>query len=221
MQHFLDGSLFCIATTKKEALYFKKKDLYALTHKGMRIIEEFLQICELETEGDHLIAALSSRDPSRPTLVRLERRLVDDELIISQAAIFHLFRLLAGPFPNYGSKNHPGVLLIPEDDKYKLLKDLFKKKSRPLGGKISSIEKTHCVAAPRIIHWLCDNSVISSPQEAAEVAAHFVRFGLLVLVADGMKKDDTIATFTVNGPILKGNASVTVIQPLSFYIYHC
>ena len=209
LQHFLDASLIRNAT-KNESLHFKKKGIYTPTPKGLLVLEEFMQMCDLESEADHLVAILSSRPKPRPKLTRLERRRADDELVITQLTIANLFRDFVGPFPNYDWKDHTGVLLFSEKETYKLLRDVFKKDDRPFGGKASSIRTTHCVGAPTIIHWLCDNTVISSPQEAAEVAAQFVRYGLLVLVDDRAGKGESVSTFKVTGPTSRGHPSLSV-----------
>lgn len=209
LQHFLDASLISDAT-KKENLHFKTKGIYMPTPKGLLVLEEFIQTCDLESEADHLIAILSSRPTPRPKLTRLERRRADDELIITQLTMANLFRDFVGPFPNHDWKDHTGVLLFSEKQTYKLLKDVFKKDDRPFGGKASSIRTTHCVRAPVIIHWLCDNTVISSPQEGAEVAAQFIRFGLLVLVDDRAEKGESVSTFKVTGSTSRGNPSLSV-----------
>lgn len=210
MQHFVDGSFIKDPTTKAETLIFDKQDIYTLTAKGLRVLEEFVQDFQLESEADHLIAALGTQPVPRPKLLRPTRQ-DDDELVITQTIVYRIFRQFVGRFPNYisiGWRDHTGVLLAPKDRSSKLLKALFKKDPRPLDGKVTS--KPHCTEAPRIIHWLCGNTAISCPHEAAEMAAQFVRFGLIVLLALQTEKASEVTKFTATGSVPRGNTNVTV-----------
>jgi hypothetical protein len=213
MQHFVDGSLINEATTKEHTIYFAPKSIYQLTYKGFVVLEEFIEQNDIQDDADHLVVARSSQPRPRPKLWRLERRPADDDLILTQAIATKLFRRFAGRRPNYGQRELTGVLMVPFDRRNKVLDPHFRKKdSLPLGGKVSAVTSTHCMKAPMLVHWLCDHTIISSPREAAEVAAHFVRFGLLVLVSnkDKFSKADTVSTFVVHGPIQRGDPLVTV-----------
>ncbi|KAF9478602.1 hypothetical protein BDN70DRAFT_933219 [Pholiota conissans] len=212
MQHFLDGSLIQDATTKERALYFSPKTIYRLTYKGYVVLEEFLEKTDIQAEADHLVGARSSQPVPRPKLWRLERRVADDELVLTQTIVTKLFRQFAGRHPNYGQKDYTGVLMVPFDRRNKVLDPLFRKKDTlPLGGKISVLSTTHCMKAPVLINWLCDHTDISTPREATEVAAHFVRLGLIALVSDNGKKGGKVSTFMVNGSTQRGNSFVTAL----------
>lgn len=213
MQHFVDGSLIKEATTKEHTIYFAPKSIYQLTYKGFVVLEEFIEQNDIQDDADHLVVARSSQPSPRPKLWRLERRPADDDLILTQAIVTKLFRQFAGRRPNYGQRELTGVLMVSFVRRNKVLDPHFRKKdSLPLGGKVSGVTSTHCMKAPILVQWLCDHTIISSPREAAEVAAHFVRFGLLVLVSDKDKvaKGDTVSTFVVHGPTQRGDPFVTV-----------
>ena len=214
MQLFVDSSLIQDATTKEETLFFEKSGIYTPTPKGLRILEEFVQQCDLEGEADHLIALLSAQPMPRPKLIRISRNPEDDELILTHPVVLHLFRQLSGRTQNYmhkGWRDDTGVRLSPRDETGKLLKATLKTNSQQLSSKIFTPDKTHCAQAARIIHWLCDHTTISSPREAAEVAGQLVRFGLIVyvgIIGGGNAAQPT--KFTVSGPVVRANPSVTV-----------
>ncbi|KJA23773.1 hypothetical protein HYPSUDRAFT_39616 [Hypholoma sublateritium FD-334 SS-4] len=213
MQLFVDSSLIQDATTKEETLFFEKSGIYTPTPKGVRILEEFIRECDLEAEAAHLVAVLGAQPMPRPKLIRISRNPADDELILTHPVVWHLFRHLAGRTQNYtykGWQDDTGVLLSPRSETARMLKTALKKDPRPLSGKISAADRTHCVQAARIIHWLCGHTTISSPREAAEVAAQLVRFGLIVYVGiTGGGNAAQSTKFTVNGPVVRGNPSVT------------
>ena len=49
------------------------------------------------------------------------------------------------------------------------------------------------------LEWLCDFTSVVGREEAAEMAAQFVRFGLITLVSDKRKNNDSTIIFTVRG----------------------
>jgi len=65
----------------------------------------------------------------------------------------------------------------------------------------------YCFAA---LEWLCDFSSVVGREEAAEIAAHIVRFSLVTLVSDKRKDNDSAIIFTVRGSALGGNSPVSV-----------
>ncbi|KAF8973293.1 regulator of G protein signaling domain-containing protein [Flammula alnicola] len=210
MQHFIEGSLIKDAT-QDNSPFFKKKGIYQLTAKGLRVLEGFVEDNGIESDADHLVSVLSTQPLPRPRLWRLDRRPSDDELIINKSIIMNLFRHFVGRSPNYGlpGKDRAGVRLVEVARRTKLLDGLFLEGARPLDGKISAVQTTHCFEVPRMIKWLCDCTVIHSPVEAAEIAAHFVRFGLIALLSDKAKKNDFVQIFTISGSTPRGNSLVT------------
>ena len=69
-----------------------------------------------------------------------------------------------------------------------------------------------------MLEWLCDFTSIVGRDEAAEMAAHFVRFGLIALVSDKRKGNDSAIIFTVRGNAPAGNSPVSV-RSTNFVLY--
>ncbi len=65
----------------------------------------------------------------------------------------------------------------------------------------------YCFAA---LEWLCDFSSVVGREEAAEIAAHIVRFSLVTLVSDKRKNNDPVIIFTVRGSAPGVNSPVGV-----------
>jgi len=57
----------------------------------------------------------------------------------------------------------------------------------------------HCFSAVAALEWLCDFTTVVGRDEAAEMAAHFVRFGLISLAYDRRRGNDAAVVFTVRG----------------------
>ena len=60
------------------------------------------------------------------------------------------------------------------------------------------------------LEWLCDFTSVIGREEAAEMAAQFVRFGLITLVSDKRKNNDSAIIFTVRGAAGGANSSISV-----------
>jgi hypothetical protein len=65
------------------------------------------------------------------------------------------------------------------------------------------------------LEWLCDFTSVVGREEAAEMAAQFVRFGLITLVSDKRKSNDSAIIFTVRGSASGGNWA-----PISVSTHH-
>ncbi len=91
-QHFMDACLV-ESTANPSSNLFKDRGVYTLTLKGLNIRERF--ISRNEINGDHLVHVFATQ-PICMQLLRLERRSVDDELIVSQSVITTLFRRFVG-----------------------------------------------------------------------------------------------------------------------------
>jgi hypothetical protein len=75
---------------------------------------------------------------------------------------------------------------------------------------LKSLPIAYCFAALAAIEWLCDFVSVVGREEAAEMAAQFVRFGLITFVSDKQKNNDSAIIFTVRGSVPGGNSTVTV-----------
>ena len=89
-------------------------------------------------------------------------------------------------------------------------------RSPSLLGRGTQTTLEHCFQAVTALEWLCDFTSIVGHDGAAEMAAHFVRFGLITLVSD--KGNDSEIIFTVRGNAPAGNSPVSV-RSTNFVLY--
>jgi hypothetical protein len=145
-------------------------------------------------------------------LLHLERRSVDDEIIVSQSVITALFRRFVGRQANYPPQtvqNLDPTAAYHERAKGIQVMDMTDR--QPSGtGKSQLVTHRYCFAALAALEWLCDFSSVVGREEAAEMAAQFVRFGLIALVSDKRKNNDSAIIFTVRGSAPGGNSPVSV-----------
>ncbi|GJJ07735.1 hypothetical protein Clacol_001940 [Clathrus columnatus] len=197
-QHFMDARLIENAADRSSNL-FKERGVYMLTPKGLHVLERFISKNGMTAEN--LLHVFASQ-PICMKLLHLERRVSDDEIIISQSVVTALFRRFVGRLPNYPptesqQPQDPGVE-YHERSKGIPLMDVQERVSAP-GAKIQIAVHKHCFTAVSALEWLCDFTSIVGRDEAAEMAAHFVRFNLITLVSDKRKGTDSAVIFTVRG----------------------
>ena len=207
-QHFMDARLIENAADRNSNL-FKERGVFMLTPKGLHVLERF--ISKNGISADPMSKVFSSQ-PICLRLLHLERRSSDDEIIISQAVVTALFRRFAGKTPNMmagpdaqmdpAAEYHERSMGIP-------LMDITERQQSLLGRNKENVYK-FCFQAVTALEWLCDFTSIVGRDEAAEMAAHFVRFGLISLVSDKRKGNDSAIIFTVRGTAPSGNSPVTV-----------
>ncbi|KAG1803389.1 regulator of G protein signaling domain-containing protein [Suillus subaureus] len=206
-QHFMDARLIENAADLGSNL-FKDRGTYVLTPKGLHVLERF--ISKNGMNSDHLQPVFASQ-PICIKLLHLERRSADDEIIVTQSVITALFRRFVGRQPNYPaqlSTNPPDAFQeYHERSKGVPLMDV-QERAQPLLGKAMVMHK-HCFAAVSALEWLCDFTSVVGREEAAEMAAQFVRFGLITLVSDKRKNNDSAIIFTVRGSTPGGNSPVS------------
>lgn len=210
-QHFMDARLIENAADPGSNL-FKDRGIYSLTPKGLHVLERF--ISKNGINADHLQQVFATQ-PICIKLLHLERRSIDDEIIVSQSVITALFRRFVGRQPNFLPQ--PGAQMDPfqrynERSKGVTLMEVTEK-AQPLQGKSQQIHK-FCFGAVTALEWLCDFTSVVGREEAAEMAAQFVRFGLIALVSDKRKNNDSAIIFTVRGSAPGGNSPVSVRLPL-------
>jgi len=216
-QHFMDARLIENAADPSSNL-FKDRGVYVLTPKGLHVLERF--ISRNGINGDHL-AHVFATQPICMKLLHLERRSVDDEIIVSQSVITALFRRFVGRQTNY--PQHTGQNVDPTTAYHERAKGIQLHDStdrQPSGsGRSQLVNNRHCFAALAALEWLCDFTSVVGREEAAEMAAQFVRFGLIILVSDKRKNNDSAIIFTVRGSAPGGNSPVSV--RLSIYSSFC
>jgi DNA-binding PadR family transcriptional regulator len=204
-QHFMDARLIENAADPSSNL-FKDRGVYVLTPKGLHVLERF--ISRNGINGDHL-AHVFATQPICMKLLHLERRSIDDEIIVSQSVITALFRRFAAREPNYPSPSNQNLDLTAayhERAKGIQLMDVTDRQSSSSGRPVSN---RYCFAALAALEWLCDFTSVVGREEAAEMAAQFVRFGLITLVSDKRKNNDSAIIFTVRGSAPGGNSPVS------------
>lgn len=204
-QHFMDARLIENATDPQSNL-FKDRGTYQLTPKGLHVLERF--ISKNGINADH-IADVFVQQPICMKLLHLERRSVDDEIIVSQSVITTLFRRFVGHKANYKPDNYDQMdpfQVYHERSKGVAFMDVSDAKA--VGSK-APVHK-FCFQAVAALEWLCDFTSVVGREEAAEMAAHFVRFGLITLVSDKRKNNDSAIIFTVRGSAPGGNSPVQV-----------
>jgi len=205
-QHFMDARLIENASDPTSNL-FKDRGVYILTPKGLHVLERF--ISKNGINSDHLQQVFATQ-PICIKLLHLERRSVDDEIIVTQSVITALFRRFVGRQPNYAPPSAATVdpfQQYHERSKGVALTDVAEK------GSIKNEVHKFCFAAVTALEWLCDFTSVVGREEAAEMAAQFVRFGLITLVSDKRKNNDSAIIFTVRGSAPGGNSPVSVSGP--------
>ncbi|KAJ7654124.1 regulator of G protein signaling domain-containing protein [Mycena polygramma] len=198
-QHFMDARLIEDATDPSSHL-FKNRGLYVLTPKGLYVLERF--ISKNGINSDHLQNVFVSQ-PICTELFHLERRLSDDEIIVTQSVITALFRRFVGRQPNYPNAPQDAFARHAERSRGVLLMDIT---DRAQPARSPQLHK-HRFAAVAALEWLCDFTSVVGKEEAAEMAAQFVRFGLIALV--GEEKTDATSVLVARSPAPDGNSPVS------------
>ncbi|KAI9510975.1 regulator of G protein signaling [Russula earlei] len=206
-QHFMDARLIENAADPSSNL-FKDRGVYILTPKGLHVLERF--ISRNGINGDHLGHVFATQ-PICMKLLHLERRSVDDEIIVSQSVITALFRRFVGRQSNYPPQTPQSLdptTIYHERAKGIQLMDVTDRLTSG-SGKSQTVTHRYCFAALAALEWLCDFTSVVGREEAAEMAAQFVRFGLIALVSDKRKNNDSAIIFTVRGSAPGGNSPVS------------
>jgi GTPase-activating protein SST2 len=205
-QHFMDARLIENAADPGSNL-FKDRGVYVLTPKGLHVLDRFTSRNGISQ--DHL-AHVFATQPICMKLLNLERRSADDEIIVSHGVITALFRRFVGKAPNYLPSNVESLDTFQkyhERSKGVALMDVTERAGGP--GSKSLTHKT-CFPAVSALEWLCDFTSVIGREEAAEMAAHFVRYGLIALVSDKRRNNDSAIIFTVRGAAGGPNSPIQV-----------
>ncbi|KAI6105398.1 regulator of G protein signaling domain-containing protein [Pisolithus sp. B1] len=193
-QHFMDARLIENAADQGSNV-FKDRGTYRFISKN-------------GINSDHLQPVFASQ-PICIKLLHLERRAADDEIIVTQSVITALFRRFVGRQANY-APSHSAPLdafqEYQERSKGIQLSNVQDKSNIPGKGIVTH---KYCFLAVNALEWLCDFTSVVGREEAAEMAAQFVRFGLITLVSDRRKNNDSAIIFTVRGSAPGGNSPVS------------
>ena len=202
LQQLLDAHLIengaDLSTTQ-----FKERGIYMPTPKGLHILERF--ITKNGISADNLLIIFADM-PITMKLLHLERRTSDDEIMITKSVIEVLFRRMCGV-------TKPNITTMSDEEltKFNMLRWYVKGDSDKIGDmdrsegmpfrKVASTSKggadEYHFGAMLMIDWLLDYSTTVGMDEATELAAQMVRYGLITLVSD-------------KGRIREGNMVVTV-----------
>jgi hypothetical protein len=181
VQHFMDARLIENAPVPSTNV-FKDRSVYQLTPKGLHILERFVLKNGMNSESLHPVFRAQ---PICMRLFHLERRKKDDEIIATQPVICSLFRRFVGRRPNM-APDRPQIdpKLIYADKAKGMQLFEFGERAGSSGSRNGPQSWPHCFSALAALEWLCDFITFTGREEAAEMAAHFVRFGLIALVDD-------------------------------------
>ncbi|WWC89532.1 uncharacterized protein L201_004456 [Kwoniella dendrophila CBS 6074] len=205
-QHFMDSHLIENATDL-DSLHFKDRGIYMLTAKGLHILERF--VTKNGISADHLIKIFSTQ-PICMKLLHLERRSVDDEIIITRGVIEVLFRRFAGREPNiskmsddeiqahYNSRFYMKTPPLPQGERFERSDGMIVRRfASALGEKKNSAQDDYQFSAQMAVDWILDYTSATGTDEAAEILGQFVRYGFITLVSDKGKNKDNSFVVTV------------------------
>jgi hypothetical protein len=216
-QHYMDARLIENSSDPQSNL-FKDRGVYQLTPKGLHVLERFMSKNGINSD---LFQPVFISQPICIKLLHLERRTSDDEIIVTQSVITALFRRFVGRAPNNPPPiDKPLDVFQRYDERAKGISVTeITERAQPLLGKPAQVHK-YCFAAVSALEWLCDFSTVVGREEGAEMAAQFVRFGLITLVSDKRRNNDSAIIFTVRGSA-GANSNVSVSSVKSWISYVC
>ena len=211
-QHFLDAHLIETATDLDSQL-FKDRGIYMLTPKGLHILERF--ITKNGITAPHLMTVFGTQ-PIVEKLLHLERRAADDEIIVTKSVMEVLFRRFVGREPNLTTLN--------EEELEEAMKSRFYAKNgseevdRSRGVILHKIglekKEEYQFSGISAVNWLSEFTTCVGMDEAAEVAAQFVRYGLIAIVSDkGRVRDQDVVVSVRSGGAGGGSGGVMVSRP--------
>ncbi|VDB88584.1 unnamed protein product [Peniophora sp. CBMAI 1063] len=198
-QHLMDARLIEDAADPSSHL-FKDRGVYVLTPKGLHVLERFI---ERNGISDAHLRHVFAGQPICTKIFHLERHSIDDEILVTQPIIYALFRRFVGR-----EANHPPETGVHDPSAH------YSERSRGIelmtvpissGGPPAALHR-HCFMSLAALEWLCDFTSVLGREQAAEMAAQFVRFGLITLVSDTRKKHDSVVVFTVHGSVSLGSS---------------
>lgn len=227
-QHFMDAHLIANAADS-DSSHFKDRGVYVITPKGLHILERF--ISKNGISADHLMKVFAAQAITMK-LLHLERRTTDDEILINKSVIEVLFRRFAGRHPNLskmseeqfqtslamGETQHHNRCSTSLTDEIDLaLGVAVRLHASSQSGQENAIPDLVFPAASGIT-WLIDYTTIVCVDEAAEVAAHFVRYGLIKLVQDKASKfvESTKVAVAKGGARAAGGGPEATVQESEF-----
>nr|XP_019046064.1 hypothetical protein I302_04804 [Kwoniella bestiolae CBS 10118]OCF24994.1 hypothetical protein I302_04804 [Kwoniella bestiolae CBS 10118] len=224
-QHFMDSHLIENATDL-DTVSFKERGIYMLTAKGLHILERF--VTKNGISADHLIKIFATQ-PICMKLLHLERRSVDDEIIITRGVIEVLFRRFAGKEPNL-TKMSDDEIQAHRNSRFYMKSpplppgEIFERSDGMIVRKISNsnlknvsgtTSDDYHFPAQMAIDWVLDYTSATGTDEAAEILGQFVRYGFITLVSDkGKAKEGSLVVTVRHGGA--GGGAGAVMQEAEF-----
>ncbi|KAF8338973.1 regulator of G protein signaling domain-containing protein [Cantharellus anzutake] len=201
-QNFLDSGLIENAADRQSNT-FKDRGIYVITPKGLHVLERFINKNGVSSEN---LRNVFVTQHVCMRLLHLERK-VDDDIVMSNQLLTAVFRRFAGRLPNY-FHNTTDDPLDPAKE-YHLradgirLSEYQERHSQMIGRGQVQLHK-HCFGAVEALEWLIDFTCITGRDEAAELAAQFMRYRWIDLVSDKRKNNDQAIIFSVRGESTNG-----------------
>ncbi|GAA97320.1 uncharacterized protein L969DRAFT_94380 [Mixia osmundae IAM 14324] len=199
-QHFMDARLIQNAVDA-ELSAFKERGIYQITPKGLHILERFITKNGISADG--LVHVFTSQ-PICMKLLHLERRQSDDEIHVSRVIVEAVFRRFSGGrHPNYMidqlDPSRPPNSTKSWTETTKQQQELFDRSGgvefQDLTEKFTSGDRVvvkHVFNSVDAVEWLGDFTTVCCREEAADLLAHFVRYGYISLFSDKSKSTDRV-----------------------------
>lgn len=186
-QMFMEARLIA-SITDPRSREFSNSGVYALTPKGLHVVEQFMAKNGLAKD---IIARLLATQPVCKRLLHVVRRWDEDEVIISESVVHSVFRRFVGQAPNRTSAD-----LGVSDPLHK-----YEQHSKGIllteaPSKASGVGLNDSFKAFDAIDWLLDFTSLANEDEAGTMLAHFVRLGLIVLVRDKRRFGVSVKVYT-------------------------
>ncbi|KAK4688035.1 GTPase-activating protein SST2, partial [Tremellales sp. Uapishka_1] len=217
-QYFMDSHLIENAADL-DATTFKDRGIYMLTAKGLHILERF--ITKNGIGADHLLKVFATQ-PICMKLLHLERRSQDDEILITKSVVDVIFRRFVGTEPDvsrlsdedlaaqYHSRFYnKAPTVAPGNELDRNLGLILRRPSKDKNG------DEYQFSAMAAVDWLIDYTTMVGMDEAAELLAQFVRYGLISLVVDKgrVKEENLVVTVKAGVP---GGGAGALMQEAEF-----
>lgn len=218
-QHFMEAHLIENAADLASPT-FKDRGIYMITPKGLHILERF--VTKNGITADHLVPVFANA-PIAMKMLHLERRSADDEVIVTKSVMEVLFRRFAGREPNLTRLSDDELQSLARvrwytkgNDKAQadevdwsngipIRKVVYAPSNEKRG------EEEYHFSATSAVQWLCDFTTCVGVDEAADLAAQFVRYGFLSLVSDrGRVRDDSLIAVVRAGGAGGGAGAIMV-----------
>ncbi|KAJ9127336.1 hypothetical protein QFC24_000743 [Naganishia onofrii] len=224
-QYFMDARLIENATDRS-ITQFKDRGVYVLTPKGLHILERFITKNGISAQN---LLKVFAEQPICMRLLHLERRANDDEILVTRPVLELLFRRFVGKQPNLVAASQLSNAAGDKSGKFSApsLAEAERAQGVPMWKHTSHepILKTanrrptdsttdFVFSAVAALEWLNDLTTIVGRDEAAEVAAHFVRCGFIALVLDRTMKviDPSKVTVVRGAGVVKGQAAPIQVE---------